>query len=266
MQKSSIIFQRFFAALLICGFLPAIDAEETKRDAAEVLRRVIERSASVEVQRAESAYAYDRATMVLFYDEKGKLKKQTDRRYQVYPEGDEQVMRLVEENGEVVKEDNETARQNNYSKTGAQAKRLDFDEELIQRYEFQYLGDELINGRKLALLSFKPKANPPEDGGVFGKLLNEVAGKIWVDLEDDQLARVEVKLLNRVRFFGGIAGAVEKMDMRLIRERVAPGVWLNGSTQIEIQGRKLLSPLRFKAFENCTAFRLVTEMAQSSPN
>ena len=264
MRKKSIFTLKFPAVAFLAFTLLALRAAEPNRDPAEVLRRVVERSGLEEIQRAESAYAYDRNTMVLFYDDKGKLKKQTDRRYEVYPDGDEQVTKLVEENGEPVAEDEER-RPNSYSKTGEQAKRLEFDEDLVARFDFKHEGEQVINGRSFAVLTFKPKAEPPDDGGMFGKLLNELAGKIWIDLEDDQLARVEVKLLNRVRFFGGIAGAVDKLEMRLVRERVAPGVWLNGSTQIELQGRKLLSLVHFKAFENCTGFRLATELAQNSP-
>ena len=263
MQRSSVI-SLIFLLLLSVPLFAQTPEEERARKAAEILTRVLERSETEEVQEAERAYAYSRNTMVLFYNDDGKVKKQTEREYEVYPDGEEQVMKLLKENGKPV-ENEEQLRQNKYSRTGEQAKRLTFDGELIQRYNFSYEGEETVAGRTLAVLSFVPKTNPPEDGGMFARLLNELAGKIWVDLEDDQLARLEVKLLKRVNFFGGLAGAVDKMDMRLVRERVAPGVWLNGSTQIELEGRKVFSAMRFKAFENCTAFRLAKEVAQNSP-
>lgn len=254
MIKSAVRYHLALCALLL---LPAGAAESIELNPDEILRRVISHSNCEIAQEAEAAYAYTRATMVTHYDERGETKKQTDRVYEVYPRDGQPEIKLISENGRPPAQAG--GRGEGAAQTGERAKKLEFDDDLVRRYDFRLLGREKIGGRDLAVLSFHPRVDPPDDGGMFGKLLNELSGRLWVDLEDYQLARVEVRLLNKVSFLAGIAGAVEKMEMLLIRERVAPGVWLNGSTRIDMEARRLFSRVRFRAFENCTGFHLPKE-------
>lgn len=248
--------------LAVLGAAPVL-AAEARPDAAEILRRVAEADTE-EAREAAEAYSYSRATMVLIFDDEGKVEKQTERLYKVFPEEGEPVMRLISVNGEPAEADDERDG-GKYRETGEKAKRLEIDAELLARYEFTFERFEVIEGRRAALLSFRPKAEPPDSGGIFGKLLNALAGRIWVDAEESQIARLEVTLVEKVNFFGGLAGAIEELDLMLARERVAPGVWMNRNTRIDLTGRKFLSSLRMRAFENCVGFTREREVARRPP-
>ena len=260
MQRRFITSLIFLLLLNLFAVVQAgFSAEPLARRAEDILQRVVEQAEKDETRAMERGYGYRRNTMVIHYDENGKLKRQVDKVYEVAPEHGEVVMTLVSVNGKPVEPEVEETR-GSYSQAGDDAKQIDFDEDLIARYDFKYEGDEVVNGRTMAVLTFKPKSEPLDDGGIFAKLLNQLAGTLWVDLEDEQVARLEVKLLRRVSFFAGIAGALDRMELQMVRVRVAPGVWLNGSTRIELRGRKLFSAVRFQAFENCTEFEKVREV------
>jgi hypothetical protein len=256
-----ILFVTLFA--LVCS--GALHSEPLTRDAKTILEKMIVQADSSEAKKAEAEFSYSRQTLVFFFDEHGKVTRKRDRLYEVVPVDGEPMMRLVKVNGKWVGPD-KAERKNAYSQAGNNARKLEINEDLIIRYDFTFEGEEQFDGRPVFVLSFKPKAGTESDDGFFGKLLSQLAGKIWVDAEDHQLARLDVKLLQKVNFFGGIAGAIERMDLKLARQRVAPGMWLNRNSVIDLEARKLFSRMKMRVFENCSAFKPVTELAAKAAN
>jgi hypothetical protein len=91
-----------------------------------------------------------------------------------------------------------------------------------------------------------------------------MSGTFWIDKEDNQLAKADIRLSKRVSFFGGIAGAIDKLDLTLIQRRIEPSVWLGEAIHIDFSGRKLFSTIRFRCFENCGDFKVVPEQHASA--
>jgi hypothetical protein len=98
-----------------------------------------------------------------------------------------------------------------------------------------------------------PKPNAPDEE-FLDRLINAMSGTFWIDKEDYQLARADIKLTQRVSFFGGIAGAIDKLDLTLIQRRLEKSAWLGEAIHIDFSGRKLFSNIRFRCFENCADF------------
>ena len=239
------------------------DGTAVTRDVAEILRRLAANSEDEELEGLRNSFSYHRQTVVFFFDENGEVEKQVDRGYRIEPEDGKAAMKLVKENGKPV-DPKDPKKKQWQSEASDNARKLDVNEELFAHYDFTLMGEEVTMGRLALVLSFKPKANPPDGDSFFGKLLNNLMGQIWVDAEDYQLARADVKLLQKVSFFGGIAGNIQNLHLQLARERVAPGVWLNRNSAVEIRGRKLFSSMWMKAFENCTSFEKVNVVAQQA--
>jgi hypothetical protein len=226
----------------------------------EIISKVIARSA--DSARTRNQFAYQRVSRVDYLDEKGEPKKNSVRVYQVAPVSgsDHPISKLIQVNGRAPTQKEESHR-SAAREAGDKSRSLVFGEELLSRYQYKLIGEEFLGGRKAWILEFNEKASAPEEG-ILDKLLNAMHGRIWVDQQDYELAKLEGHLGRKVSFFGGIAGAIEKLDLQLVQKRVDAAAWLTEALTLDFAGRKLLSSIHLRCLENCSEFRKVPPLAQ----
>lgn len=250
-------FLRFLLLTALVALLARdVQAVETQKpNAQEILRKLIERSEDPEILQRRNNISYQRASRVEYLNDDGTVRRETLRIYKIAPENGKPVTRLVSVNGRRARENTEKNR-SAARETGEKGRTLALSEDLLCRFDFTLLREEDFASRPAWVLSFTPKSNAPTDG-FLDKLINAMSGTFWVDQEDYQLAKADLRLNKRVAFFGGIAGAIEKIDLTLIQRRIEDSVWLGEAIHIDFTGRKLLSNVRFRAFENCADFQAV---------
>jgi hypothetical protein len=103
-------------------------------------------------------------------------------------------------------------------------------------FDFEYAGES----GGLTKVVFKPNPNfqPPSREG---KVLHEMAGEIWVDAKQQRLVRINGKLVNEVKFAGGLLGRLEKGGQFSVkRAEIAPGNWELTELAVNMHGRALL--------------------------
>src|SRR5207302_1546734 len=71
------------------------------------------------------------------------------------------------------------------------------------------------------------------------RILARVSGTVWIDAEDYEIARADLRLNSSVDVFGGVLGSLKKMAVSLIRSRLPDGQWLSTGSTGDFQGRKL---------------------------
>jgi hypothetical protein len=222
-------------------------------DVQEILRKFARQSEDAETAERRAAIAYQRVSRMEHLKEDGSIRRNVIKIYKVYPKGGESVTRLVSVNGRPAKE-KEDKHRSAARETGEKSRTLSVTEDLLGRFDFTFMREEKFAGRATWVLAFKPKSDATEDE-FFDKLINAMTGTLWIDQEECQLAKADIHLGKKVAFFGGLAGAIEKMDLTLIQRRIEPSVWLGEAVQIDFSGRKLFSTVRFRCFENCSEFR-----------
>lgn len=222
-------------------------------DVEEILRKLVEKSEDPQYVERRNSITYQRTSRVEYLDDDGKVKRDSIRVYRISPENGEPVTRIVTINGRPATEKDDV-RRSSARETGEKSRTLSLSADLLSRYEFTFVREELFADRPAWVLSFAPKPNAPDDA-FLDRLINAMCGTMWIDKEDHQLAKADIRLGKRVSFFGGIAGAIEKLDMTLIQRRIEPAVWLGEAVHIDFTGRKLLSAIRFRCFENCADFQ-----------
>ena len=223
--------------------------------AEEILERLLRSSEDSAVETNRNAFGYLRNARTEYLDDKGKIRKRVHRIYRVWPVDGEPVATLISKNGRPVgPEDEQESRRSAARENGEKGRSLSISRDLFARYDFVLAPATNIHSRAAFALRFTPKENIEADG-VFERLLNAMHGTLFIDQEDFQLAKAEIHLLRKVSFFGGIAGALEKMDMSFSQKRIEPGIWLPDATFVNFDGRKLLSDVRFRYYESCSAHR-----------
>jgi len=227
----------------------------TAPTADEIIHKLIARSAAANDQK--NAFAYQRVSRVDYLDDRGEVKKNAVRVYEVAPSHGKPHSRLVQINGRSATEKDE-ANRSAARETGDKSRSLELSEELLLRYRYTLRGEDTCAQRRVWVLDFTPKEDLQNDA-FLDKLINAMHGTMWVDQEDYELARLDVHLGKRVSFFGGLAGAIDKLDLQIIQKRVHPSVWLSEALTLDFSGRKLFTPIRLKCFENCSGFRKVSD-------
>lgn len=105
-----------------------------------------------------------------------------------------------------------------------------------EAFLFEYAGK---SGNVVQLI-FKP--NPAfRPASREAKILHEMAGEVWVDAKQRRLVRIDGKLINDVKFAGGLLGHLEKGGQFVVkRTEVAPGHWKVTELAVNMQGKALL--------------------------
>lgn len=105
-----------------------------------------------------------------------------------------------------------------------------------EAFLFEYAGK---NGN-VVKLNFKPNPDfrPPSREG---KVLHEMTGEVWVDAKQQRLVSINGRLINEVKFVGGLLGHLEKGGQFAVkRTEVAPAHWEVTEMTVNMQGKALL--------------------------
>jgi hypothetical protein len=103
-------------------------------------------------------------------------------------------------------------------------------------FVFEYAGEK----GNAVKLSFKPNPNfqPPSREG---RVLQQMAGEMWVDGQQQRLISISGRLMSEVKFGGGFLGHLEKGGQFTVkRAEIAPGDWELTELTVNMQGKALL--------------------------
>ena len=262
---------RFFIAI---EFLVAVvsaqcapSAGGATPDAATLIQRVIQRAEEVARAGEEGKYCYEKSTVEEELDASGKTIKTTEEIYEVIPIQGIPFSRLVKTQGrglteKEIREQNrkeeqfrkEVAQQHPNQSSTTNTDWL--DKNLVNRFVFQIEGRESLHNRPVLIMSFHPKANRGSEKTVADKVLNRLAGKVWVDEQESEIAQLKVGLTADLSLgWFGLVGSLKQFDLTLERTRLPDGVWMDRHQTLVLYGRKLFSAMRYRAMEESSKFR-----------
>ena len=128
---------------------------------------------------------------------------------------------------------------------------------MLARYTFKVTGQEAVRGRLAWVVEFAPRSKDLPVNKVTDRVANKVAGKVWVDAEDWELARMKFWLTEEVALIGGIVGVLRKFELLLERTRLEPNAWLPTTVDFAMAGRELLTNKRVHYSEEAKDFKRV---------
>jgi hypothetical protein len=258
--------------LLIPGwlYLPCWgNAAQQLPAASEVTRRMIERSQAVAGAVAAPQYIYEKRSLLEHLDATGRPMNSEEKVYQVTLAAGLPFNRLVrikgrELSGEELRREDDREERFRRRFVSADAKKLAAQKEglvtpeLLDRYQFAVVQRVVLSNRPTLVLTFKPKEGDLPDNSVQDKVLNRMAGRVWVDEADADTARLEASLVAPLALgWFAVLGSLSRCDVSLERQRMPDGVWINNKQVLLIQFRKLAATVRFRTKEACSGFQKV---------
>lgn len=239
-------------------------ASAPKLTAGQIIQKAVERAAKVRVNDAGTEYTYTKVNATEELDGKGKVRQRKQRVFQVSSRSGATTVKLVEVDGHppaqadlrFQAQTQSSMRQLLGNTSSAESGGSLLTPEMAARFDYTLVGRELLNGRPSYEIAFQPKNPELPVRHIMDRLLNRVSGTLWIDQEEYEIARADLKLDSEVDLLGGIIGCLRKLAYTMTRSRVADGVWLHSFSSGDIEGRKLFDPLWIKTQSESMNFRV----------
>jgi hypothetical protein len=118
--------------------------------------------------------------------------------------------------------------------------RADLVDATREAFSTKWMGQETLDGRPCDVFELDP--NPSfRPHSIFQDAMTHITAKIWVDHEQNQVARAEAHVMRDISFGGGILGKLYRGGVFSFQQtEVSPGVWLPARYQYDFMGRKFL--------------------------
>lgn len=247
----------------------AAEVVKTFPPAESIVSNMVARARTVAIQK-DPIFAYKQTTVIEELDSDGVVKERKEKLYDVKLVGGMPRAKLLLVNGKELtgkalkdeeEKDRKRAQRFEEKKKAGKDEELEvlISRELIARYTYQIQGREEYNGRMSWVISFRPRSDDLPIDKMQDRVLNKLSGLIWVDCEDYEVARADLRLAERVKLFGGFIGVLDVFDLEMNRAKSPHGAWYNLHGSLHVEGRKLFSPIRFKAQESAAGFELFTK-------
>jgi hypothetical protein len=225
---------------------------------AEQIRDLIQKVAAndIENDKKQRDYTYIERDVMNALDGKGRTKSTEINTYEVLNIYGEQVQRLIEKNDnpvsakEAAKQDEKIQKIINKRKNESDKDRekreqreakdreedRQFEREVVDAYNFTYLGTEMVGGREAWVISAEPRA-----GFVphmkYANYLPKFHGRIWIDKTDLQMSKMDVEALDTVSWGLFIARFHKGSHFMIEQRRVNDEVWLPRQVDFKLDVR-----------------------------
>ena len=237
-------------------------------DVVGLLRAVAQNQDAVEKRVSEYAFLQKETDREL--NDKGEIKKETTRVYEIFPlPNREPIRKLISENGVALSEERaakEAKRvteefekaERERAKTDERAARRraerekraskgdseeDEDPEISQFLkvcEFVSPRRELFGGREAIVFDFRPRAGFKPTNRTE-TLISKLVGVAWIDPIDKQVMRLEARLSESFKMGGGLVLSLRPgAGLVMEQTRMAEGVWLPRLAQLNLSARLFL--------------------------
>ena len=230
-------------------------------DVAALWRKVIANQDEIDNRVAE--YAFRQTETDREISDKGELKKETIKVYEVYPlPNREPVQKLISENGVPLSAEKATKEDKRVQEEFEKAEReKEKDEKKVAQRraerekkkaegaeispflkvcDFVSPRREVLEGRETIVFDFRPREGfKPKNREE--SLIAKLVGVVWIDPVDKQVIRLEARLAEGFKMGGGLLASLKPGAALVIEQtRMAQGVWLPKFVQINLSVKVLL--------------------------
>jgi hypothetical protein len=229
-----------------------------------ILDRMVDRAAAW--TREDRVYSYQKRSVLEQLDAHGRPIDSIEKEYQVELIRGIPFPRLVRIQGrdltaEEIRRENDRERALRDRVTGTDPAGMVERREplvthaLLERYEFTLDQVKQVGDRRLLVLAFEPRQDGVPTRTIQDRILARLGGRVWVDDEEAEVARIEVTLREAFSLgWFGMLGSLQQCELFLERQRMPDGVWIPTRQSLLLIGRRLLAPMRYRTTEEIHGF------------
>lgn len=234
--------------------LPAgVEAADDAVEAAAIIDLALERATAQRESGVELDFEYMTAGVFESLDRDGNVTRtETTRRRRYALEG-YLYSEVIERDGEPLDEDAAREERDRRAEFIREARRhaargeryepeemsVDFDRELMERYDTRLVGTEEVRGHTCWVIAFEPRDGRLSDRRRIDKALNRSTGRIWIAQDDYGVARVDFTMQRPFRWLWGLVGTLRFAAGQFDYQRLEPNLWMPAASRIEFDVRVL---------------------------
>ena len=254
---------------LSLGFTLVLHAE-TPSSGLEIMQKVLQRAKWTAEKNPQADYTFNQLSRREKLDGNGSVKEKDEKLFEVFYIEGLMYRRLVKRNGQPLSAEEVTREQQRErdfrqqlperkrrKAQGPQPDEVALNEELISRYSFDLVGQETINGRPCYEVTYRPRSDDLPIRHRIDRLLNKVAGKVWVDTQDYEIAKLEIHLAGKATMWAGLIASVRKLEGEFEQTRTDEGVWLPLRIEGSLDARVFVTNYRLTQNDRWSDFRKV---------
>jgi hypothetical protein len=131
------------------------------------------------------------------------------------------------------------------------------NEELVGKYDNEMVGEEVVEGRPVYVLSFKPRSKNLPVRRKIDYVLNRIAGKLYVDEEDYEIAKADMRLTERALLWWGLLASLREFTLAFEQTKLPDGCWFLKHFDVTVDVRFLFTTVRQKQEDWLSDFKKV---------
>jgi len=223
----------------------------------DIIHKLVERAKAWKDkdESEEKQLSYSERVVTNKLQADGALKDREEKIYEVAPVNGDPTPKLVQKNGKTpspsdLKEEQERLRKEREAsqkrKVTGTENTIELNEELVGKYEFMIVGEEVVGVRPVYVLSFKPKSKNLPVRRKIDYVLNHIAGKVWIDQEDYEIAKAEMRLTEGTQIWWGLLASLRGFTADFEQTRLPDGFWFLKHMDSTIDARLLFSTVHRK--------------------
>jgi len=240
------------------GWFPVLACDQPNLPRQEdIIRKAIERAKAWKEKDENEAkeLSYHQRVVTDKLQPNGSLKERVEKVYQVTPVKGEPTPKLIEKNGkppspsDLKEEEARLRKQQEASwkrKESDPENALELNAELAGKYDFELTGEDEVRGRPAYVLSFKPKSQNLPVHRKLDYALNRLAGKVWVDTEDFEIAKGDLHVNGSAQIWWGLVASLRQFSLVFEQTRLPNGCWWVKHFDMTVDIRYLFTSLHQK--------------------
>ncbi len=152
----------------------------------------------------------------------------------------------------------EAAAETQTNRRGKSGRKTDFavDRAFLARFQFILVGREIMGGRPTLILDLQPAAKKPPEHDLKDRIINKMAGRVWVDEAEWVLVKADFHLTEKVNVVAGLVGAIANLTLSFNRARTADGLWFTQRLDWQLDARQVLVRRTMAGSEEITEVQL----------
>jgi hypothetical protein len=203
-------------------------------DAAALLKEV--QAHQEQMDRVRENYTFHRLLKTQELNGKGEVQKTSETEHEVFFVNGRQVARLVARDGKPLSADEDAKEQERVRKVVAEHLKqppsygrgggVNLVATVLGVSEVSNPRRVQMNGRPTLVFDFHGRRKA-EAKGMAENAAKKLAGTMWIDEKDRQVARLEVEFYDDFRVGGGLLGSVQKGTVRKVEQSpIGEGLWM----------------------------------------
>jgi hypothetical protein len=253
----------FIAASL--SISPAFAADPSLPKADELVKKFVARVKEEDRENIDDQYGYVEHRLHDELNKDGSVKEHSDETFRIVLLENHRYPRLIAKDGKPLVSDEQRKQAEREEKfLDDQRKkdddkkdsddRLKLDDQFLDHFKFDVVGEEVLNGRPSYIVTVLPKSGDLSVRNNTEKVFTHLQGKVWVDAQDFTLVKSDLHLTETTSFYGFL-GAIRQLDLLLQRRWVDKKVWLMEKLDYTIDARKLLTNIRMRQHSEYSNYR-----------